>query len=183
MDVEKSQRVLPFSFFPALWDFSKKIPTKGSPLNFFWSFATKCMLKNPKGSSLSVFFSIVRLFKKNPHERVSPQFFSILQMNGCSKTPKGSTFTFSALCDLPETKKKQKNEKKIRIFFSIFPSRGYCRRENLTLWSSFAIFELWIWRRLGPFPACWRYIWIQSFYIAYKRKGFLYICIVRLKNL
>ena len=46
----------------------------------------------------------------------------------------------------------QKNLKKID-FFSIFSSCGYCRREYLILWSPFAIFEPWIWRRLGPFPA------------------------------
>ena len=32
------------------------------PLQFFWSFATEWMLKNPKGSSLSVCFGIVTLF-------------------------------------------------------------------------------------------------------------------------
>ena len=60
---------------------------------------------------------------------------------------------FSALCDLPETKK---IEKKSDFFLKFAPcsSWGYCRREYLTLLSPFAIFEPWIWRRLGPFPAC-----------------------------
>ena len=42
--------------------FKKKLfsPRK-APLHFFWSFPTECMLKNPKGSSLSVFLGIVRL--------------------------------------------------------------------------------------------------------------------------
>ena len=35
--------------------------------------------------------------------------------------------------------------------FSIFE---YCKREYLTLGSLYAIFEPWIWRRLGPVPAC-----------------------------
>ena len=35
--------------------------------------------------------------------------------------------------------------------FSIFE---YCKRKYLTLGSIFAIFEPWIWRRLGPVPAC-----------------------------
>ena len=50
-------------FFGTVRLFSKKnfFPTKG-PLQFFWSFATEWVLKNPKGSSLSVFFGIVRLF-------------------------------------------------------------------------------------------------------------------------
>ena len=30
----------------------------------------------------------------------------------------------------------------------------YCKREYLTLGSLLAIFEPWIWRRLGPVPAC-----------------------------
>ena len=44
----------------------------------------------------------------------------LLQQNGCSKNPKGSTFLhFSALCDLPETSKKlSKNNSE--FFFSIF---------------------------------------------------------------
>ena len=38
--------------------FKKKFPTEGSPFNFFWSCATEWMLKNPKGSSLSVFSAL-----------------------------------------------------------------------------------------------------------------------------
>ena len=49
-----------------------------------------------------------------------PSFFPILQKNRCSKTPKGPLLHFSALCDLPETKKFQK----IRIFFQFFPHAG-----------------------------------------------------------
>ena len=55
----------PFRFFLALCDFFQKFfPTKGSPLRYFGSFATEWILKNPKGSSLSVFFGIVRLFSR-----------------------------------------------------------------------------------------------------------------------
>ena len=48
----------PSDFFRHCETFFNKtnFPTKGSPLQFFWSFATEWMLKNPKGSSLSVFF-------------------------------------------------------------------------------------------------------------------------------
>ena len=52
------------SIFSALCDF---FPHERPP-SIFWSFATEWMLKNPKGSSLSVFFGIVRLFKKNFHK-------------------------------------------------------------------------------------------------------------------
>ena len=56
------------------------------------------------------FFGFVRLFsqifKMSP--KGPPSFFSILQNNGCSKTPKGPLLHFSALCDLPETKNFEK---------------------------------------------------------------------------
>ena len=47
-----------------------------------------------------------------------PGLFSILQKNGCSKTPKGPILHFSALCDLPETNFFN------RIFFQFFPHAG-----------------------------------------------------------
>ena len=63
----------------------------------------------------------------------------------------------------------KKNFEKRSIFFSIFSSCGYCRREYLTLWSPFAIFEPLIWRRLGPFPACYLLVkGIQFTYYYYK---------------
>ena len=51
MDVEKSQRVSPFSFFRHCETFIPKtfIVFKGSPSNFFWYFATEWMLKMWKG--------------------------------------------------------------------------------------------------------------------------------------
>ena len=38
----------------------------------------------------------------------------------------------------------------------LLPNHGQhnCKREYLTLGSFFAIFEPWIWRRLGPVPGC-----------------------------
>ena len=39
-------------------------------------------------------------------------------------------------------------------FFEKFSIFEYCKREYLTLGSLFAIFEPWIWGRLGPVPAC-----------------------------
>ena len=35
-------------------------------------------------------------------------------------------------------------------------------KEYLTLGSLFAIFEPWIWRRLGPVPACFSHIMIRK---------------------
>ena len=65
-----------------------------------------------------------------------PSFFSILQKNVCSKTPKGLPFTFFGTMRLTADQKKfekiwkknrEKNSKKIqkiRIFFQFFPHAG-----------------------------------------------------------
>ena len=42
----------------------------------------------------------------------------------------------------------------LKFFFEKFSIFEYCNREYLILGSLFAIFEPWIWRRLGPVPAC-----------------------------
>ena len=53
--------------FSALRDFfKKKIPTKGSPLHF-WSFATECMLKIPKGPSFQFFRHCEIFFQSSPN--------------------------------------------------------------------------------------------------------------------
>ena len=63
--------------------FQKKIFHHESPPPsiFFWSFATEWMLKNPKGSPLSVFFGIVRLFFQFFFIKVVPihQYLEILK--------------------------------------------------------------------------------------------------------
>ena len=87
---------------------------------------------------MQVFICLVRLFLAiflNVSKGSPFHFFPILQKNGCSKTPKGPLLHFSALCDLPETKKSKKIEKKFKKksnSFSIFSSRWYCKREYLT---------------------------------------------------
>ena len=75
-------------------------------------------------------------------QRVSFNFFLICKRMDVQKFPMAPFLRFSALCDLPETKKVSKKyfEKKFG-FFWIFSSRGYCRWEYLTHWSPFAIFE------------------------------------------
>ena len=65
-----------------------------------------------------------KFFKCLP--RAPPSVFSILQKNVCSKTPKCPLLHFSALCNLPETKKiQEKNFKKFKIglFFIFFLTR------------------------------------------------------------
>ena len=63
MDVEKRQRVPPFSF-SALWDIFYFFLSKGSPLQFLWYFTTDWVFKNPKGSPLSVFWHCEIFFSK-----------------------------------------------------------------------------------------------------------------------
>ena len=72
------------------------------------------------------FLGVVRLFLHFFNvSKGSLFFFSILQKNGCSKTPKVPPFTFFGTMRLTEDQKKSD-------FFSFFSSRGYCRREYLT---------------------------------------------------
>ena len=66
-------------------------------------------------------------------------FFLFCKRMDVEKLPKGPLLHFLALCDLPETKTIRKKSFKKWIFFNFF-SRGYCRREYLTLWSPFAVF-------------------------------------------
>ena len=73
----RDQRV-PTLDFLALCDFFSFFSTKSSQI--FWSFATEWMLKNPKGSSLSVCFGIVRFFSIFFHKRLQiHQYFDILK--------------------------------------------------------------------------------------------------------
>ena len=110
--------------------FSKKLfsPRK-APLQFFRSFATEWMLKNPKGSSLSVYLEFCNRMDVEKFQRVLP-------------------FSFFRHC-----------ETFFQIFFSIkvVPIHQY-----VEILKSFCYFWPWIWRRLGPFPACSKY-WFVSF--------------------
>ena len=89
-----------------------------------------------------MFFRLCETFFANflMSSKCPPSFFSFLQKNGCSKTPKGPLLHFSALCDLPETKKFKKVEK-MSDFFSIF-SRRFSREKcpTLTVASFFSFF-------------------------------------------
>ena len=133
MDVEKSWRVPPFSFFRHCEIFSRKWKFLFSSI--FSCFATEWMLKNLKGSTLSVFRQCETLARQSVHffEYVifSKKFFS----------------------------------KKLRFSSTV--------KEYLTLGSLFAIFELWIWRRLGPVPACLQYFCQLEFPKSFSRKNVL----------
>ena len=72
---------------------------------------------------MSLFSQIFQMSPKGPL-----QFFSILQTNACSKTPKGPLLHFRhyATYRRPEEirKKNRKKSKTIRIFFQFFPHAG-----------------------------------------------------------
>ena len=52
--------------------FKKKFSPRNAPLQFFWSFATEWMLKNPKWSSLCFFRHFETFFKKFFFHKSSP---------------------------------------------------------------------------------------------------------------
>ena len=115
------------------------------------------MLENPKGFLLSVFFGIVRFFPENK-KKFFFNFFMFCDRMDVEKPQRVPPFSFSALWDVSEPRRATRSIflvcnffKKIFEKFSIF---DFCKKEYLTLGSLFAIFEPWIWRRLGPVPAC-----------------------------
>ena len=88
------------------------------------------------------FFSALwDFFFANISKGSTRHFFVYFAKNGCSKTPRVPPFTCFGTMRLTGNQKKSKKKLKIRIFFPNFSSSGYCRREYLTLWSPFAIFE------------------------------------------
>ena len=79
--------------------------------------------------------------------------------------PKGSPFNFFGFCDRLGIEKSQRVP--LSIFFGVvrlFPKKSFSAVEENTwkLWCPFAIFEPWIWRRLGPVPTCFWYQWNKS---------------------
>ena len=139
--------------------------TKGSPSNFFRhceTFLRKFF--SPKGPP-SIFLLICDRMDVGKSQRVPPfsffrhcdffptiknfiffNFFMFCDRMDVEKPQRVPPFSFSALRDFSAPLGPFFSEK-----FSIFE---YCKREYLTLESLFAIFEPWIWRRLGPVPAC-----------------------------
>ena len=100
MDVEKSQRVPPYSFFSALWDFFLIFFSPRVPLQFLWYFTTEWMLKNPKGSPLTVFFRHWDFFLIFFSPRVPLQFLWYFTTEWVFKNPEGSPFLFFGIVRL-----------------------------------------------------------------------------------
>ena len=120
----------PFNFFDILQQIGcLKIPM-GPPFNFFDISQQIGCLKIPKGPPFQ-FCGIVRFFSKTPfncYKNVDNLgSVPLLARQGLALAGPGAP---------------------LGPFFSIFE---YCKS---TLGSPFAIFEPWIWRRLGPVPAC-----------------------------
>ena len=91
---------------------------------------------------LSVFWHCETFFRKILYSKVSPfNYVLYFAAEWMLKIPKGSPLL-------------TRHGPPVRHFRPTFAFFGYCRREYLTLWSPFTIFEPWIWRRFMPFPAC-----------------------------
>ena len=182
MDVGKSKRVPPFSFFGTVRFF----PTiKIFSPSIFWCLVTEWMLKNPKGPPpFSVFRQCKTFFLIFFSLRRAPlQFLWCFTADWVFKNPKGSPLSVFRHCETffenlfflqrvrLQLRQKCWQFRKCppfsaplgpffwvcnffeKLFRKIFDFE-YCKREYLTLGSLFAIFEPWIWRRLGPVPAC-----------------------------
>ena len=135
------------------------------PPSIFLLFCDNGCWKIPKGPPLCL-FRPVRFFSENKNF-LSLQFFDVLRQNpfNCDKNvdncgsvplsarqglalagpgaPLGPFFEYVIFSK--------------KIFFVKFLIFEYCKREYLTLGSLFAIFEPWMWRRLGPVPACFTF--------------------------
>ena len=146
----------PLLFFPALRDFfpKKKFSPKGPPCIFFDVLWQNGSWKIPKGppfqffSALWDFFPKIKIF-------VFFNFFMFCDRMDVEKPKRVLAFSFSALWELA---RHSVQFFWVCNFFEIF----FCKKfqfsstvkEYLTLGSRFAISEPWIWRRLGPVPAC-----------------------------
>ena len=146
----------PFHFFSALRDiffgffFRNFFFRKGSPLHFFWCFATEWMLENPKGFLLSVFFGIVRFSPENK-KIFFFNFFMFCDRMDVEKPQRVPLFSFSALWDVsaPGARGSEPRRATRSIFlvcnffkkkiFEKFSSFDYCKR-ILDTWKSFCYF-------------------------------------------
>ena len=122
------------------------------------------MLENPKGFLLSVFFGIVRFSPENK-KNFFFNFFMFCDRMDVEKPQRVPLFSFSALWDVSapgargsEPRRATRSIFLVCNFFKKKFSKNFrvstTVNEYLTLGSLFAIFEPWIWRRLGPVPAC-----------------------------
>ena len=154
MDVEKPQKVPPFSF-SASWDFFPKIffSSKGPPFNFFDILQQFGCLKSQR-VSLSVFRHCEIFFETLFFlRRVPPSTATHVPPHNCDNFRRVSLLARQGLALAGPARHS------VHIFEHVIFSKKklifeYCKREYLTLGSLFAFFEPWIWRRLGPVPVC-----------------------------
>ena len=148
----RDQRLPPFIFFGTarLFFRKKKFSPKGPPC-IFLMFCDRMDVEKAQRVPPFSFFSALWDFFTKMTIFVFFNFF-VLRQNGCWKTSKGPPFSFSALWDFSAPFFWVCNFLE-KFFFKKFRFSSTVK-EYLTLGSLFAIFEPWIWRRLGPVPAC-----------------------------
>ena len=114
------------------------------------------MLENPKGFLLSVFFGIVRSFPENK-KKIFFNFFMFCDRMDVEK-PQRVPLSVFRHCETLARPGAPLGPFLVCNFFKKNFSKNFrfstFVKEYLTLGSLFAIFEPWIWRRLGPVPAC-----------------------------
>ena len=124
------------------------------------------MLENPKGFLFPVFFGIVRFFPENK-KKFFLNFFMLCDRMDVEKPQRVPLSVFRHCETLARQGLALASPGaplgpiflvciffKKNFFFKKFRFSSTVK-EYLTLGSLFAIFEPWIWRRLGPVPACY----------------------------
>ena len=161
----------PFQFFSALRDiFFGFFFLKGSPLHFFMFCDRMDVGKSQRVPPFS-FFGIVRFYTEN--KKFFFNFFMFCDRMDVEKPQRVPPFSFSALWDVSapgargsEPRRATRSIFLVCNFFKKKISKNFqfstTVNEYLTLGSLFAIFEPWIWRRLGPVPACLMLFWITT---------------------
>ena len=126
------------------------------------------MLENPKGFLLSVFLALWDFFPKIKKNNFFFNFFMFCDRMDVEKPQRVPPFRFSALWDVSapgaRTSEPRRATRSIFLVCNFFKKKfsknfrfSTTVKEYLTLGSLFAIFEPWIWRRLGPVPLVFWY--------------------------
>ena len=141
-----------------------------APPSFFLLFCDRMDVGKPQRIPLSAFRHCETFFLKLFSPKGPPSVCLIFTTEWVFKIPKGSPLFFGIvrLSEIlfflqrvpPSTATKMLTISSAPLgpFFG-FSNFEYCK---LTLGSPFVIFEPWVWRRLGPVPACLNYLEIEQ---------------------